>query len=93
MFQKGASDILNYTKRPLLYRDYCACRGPTGHCSCVDDAMDNGTIHASPTGGEVLGRYGLHYLGRFVRRLGYSCYSMGEKIEEEGNKKEALGSN
>ena len=69
MFQNGAPDILSYTKRPLLYRDYCVGCGPLGHCSCDDDTMDNGTIHASLTGGEVLGRYGLLYLGRFIRRL------------------------
>jgi hypothetical protein len=54
--------------------------------------MDNGTIHASLKGGEVLGLYGLLYLGRFIRRLGHSCCSMDEKVEEEGNKEEALGS-
>lgn len=84
MFQNGAPDVLSYTKRPLLYRVYCVGRGPSGHCSC--DAMDNGTIHASLTGYEVLGRYGLLYLGRFVRQLGHSCCSMDEKVEEEGNR-------
>jgi len=72
VFQNGAPGILSYTKRPLMYCDYCVGRCPTGHCSCDDDAMDNGTIHASLTGGEVLGRYALLYLGRFVRRLGHS---------------------
>ena len=56
MFQKGPPDVLSYTKRPLIYRDYCLGRGPTGRYSSDDDATDNGTIHASLIGGDVLGR-------------------------------------
>jgi hypothetical protein len=54
--------------------------------------MDTGTIHASLAGCEVLGRYGLLYLGCFIERFGRSCCLMDGKVEEEGNKKEALGS-
>jgi hypothetical protein len=91
MFQKGAPDILGYTKKPLLYRDYCVGHGPTGHYSCDDDAIDDGTVHASLTGVEVLGQYALLYLGRIIRQLGHRCCPVDEKVEE-GNKKEALGS-